>query len=472
MGVLILRKRHYNGVVMMDFDLFVIGGGSAGVRCARIAAGHGARVGVAESRFWGGTCVNVGCVPKKFMVMAAEYGAMAEDARGFGWEIAKGGHDWATLIAAKDKEISRLNSIYRRLLDNVGAKIFDARARFIDEHTLDVGGQRITAERIVIATGGHPTGLDIPGAEHAIISDDIFVMKEMPQRVAVVGSGYIAVEFAGVFAGLGAETHLVYRQPLPLRGFDADLRAALAEELARNKVILHAGTTPAAISRDKAGKHLVLSNGEVLGADVVFFATGRAANVNGLNLEAAGVKTGAKGEIPVGPDFATNVPHIYALGDVTDRLNLTPVATAEGHALADTLFGNRPRGVSLENVPTAVFSIPPIATVGLTEEEAAQRPNGAKIFVSTFTPMRHTISGRARKTLMKLIVDAKTDKVLGAHMLGEDAPEIMQGLGIAIMAGATKADFDRTIGIHPTAAEEFVTLRTQTRVAGPVKAGE
>lgn len=456
----------------MDFDLFVIGGGSAGVRCARIAAGHGARVGVAESRFWGGTCVNVGCVPKKFMVMAAEYGAMAEDARGFGWEIAKGGHDWATLIAAKDKEISRLNGIYRRLLDNAGAKIFDARACFIDEHTLDVGGQRITAERIVIATGGHPTGLDIPGAEHAIISDDIFVMKEMPQRVAVVGSGYIAVEFAGVFAGLGAETHLVYRQPLPLRGFDADLRAALAEELARNKVILHAGTSPAAISQDKAGKHLVLSNGEVLGADVVFFATGRAANVNGLNLEAAGVKTGAKGEIPVGPDFATNVPHIYALGDVTDRLNLTPVATAEGHALADTLFGNRPRGVSLENVPTAVFSIPPIATVGLTEEEAAQRPNGAKIFVSTFTPMRHTISGRARKTLMKLIVDAKTDKVLGAHMLGEDAPEIMQGLGIAIVAGATKADFDRTIGIHPTAAEEFVTLRTQTRVTGPVKAGE
>ncbi len=453
---------------MMDFDLFVIGGGSAGVRCARVAAGHGARVGVAESRFWGGTCVNVGCVPKKFMVMAAEYGAMAEDALGFGWEIAKGRHDWAALIAAKDAEISRLNGIYRRLLDDAGARIFDAKARFIGPHTLDVGGQRVTAERIVIATGGHPTGLEIPGAEHAIISDDIFVMKDMPQRVAVVGSGYIAVEFAGVFAGLGAETHLIYRQPLPLRGFDADLRSNLAEALTQNNVILHAGNRPAAILQDKTGKHLVLSDGEMLGVDVIFFATGRAANTNGLNLEAAAVKIGARGEIPVGQDFATNVPHIYALGDVTDRLNLTPVATAEGHALADTLFGSRPRRVSLENVPTAVFSIPPIATVGLTEEEAAQRPNGAKIFVSKFTPMRHTITGRSRKTLMKLIVDAKTDKVLGAHMIGEDAPEIMQGLAVAIIAGATKADFDRTIGIHPTAAEEFVTMRTQTRVVGPM----
>ncbi|GBQ41027.1 NADPH-glutathione reductase [Acidocella aminolytica 101 = DSM 11237] len=448
---------------MMDFDLFVIGGGSGGVRCARIAAGYGARVGVAEARFWGGTCVNVGCVPKKFMVMAAEYGALAEDARGFGWDMTAGGHDWAALLAAKDKEISRLNGIYRRLLDNAGATIFDAKASFIDAHTLDVGGKRVTAERIVIATGGHPTGLDIPGADHAIISDDIFVMPDMPRRVAVVGSGYIAVEFAGVFAGLRAETHLVYRQPLPLRGFDTDLREALAEALAQNNVTLHAGTTPAAITADAHGKHLALSSGEVVTVDTVFFATGRAANTRGLNLAAAGVTTGKKGEIPVGPDFATNVPHIYALGDVTDRLNLTPVATAEGHALADTLYGNKPRGVSLENVPTAVFSIPPIATVGLTEEEAAKRPNGVKIFVSKFTPMRHTISGRTRKTLMKLIVDAKTDKVLGAHMLGEDAPEIMQGLAVAIITGATKADFDRTIGIHPTAAEEFVTMRTQTR---------
>ncbi|MDE2459231.1 MAG: glutathione-disulfide reductase [Rhodospirillales bacterium] len=453
--------------MMMDFDLFVIGGGSGGVRCGRVAATHGARVGVAESRFWGGTCVNVGCVPKKFMVMAAEYGALAEDARGFGWDIAKTGHDWARLITAKNKEISRLNGIYTRLLNQAGAKIFEAKASFIDAHTLDVGGKRITAEKIVIATGGHPTGLEIPGAEHAIVSDDIFVMQNMPRRVAVVGSGYIAVEFAGVFAGLGAQTHLIYRQPLPLRGFDEDLRGALAEALGQTHVRLHPGTTPTAITRDGAGKHLLLSNGTVLEVDAILFATGRAPNTAGLNLTAAGVETGAAGEVKINADFTTSVPHIYALGDVTNRLNLTPVATAEGHALADTLFGNRPRGVSLETVPTAVFSIPPIATVGISEAEAAKRPDGARIFLTRFTPMRQTISGRKRQTVMKLIVDAKTDKVLGAHMLGEDAPEIMQGLAVAIVAGATKADFDRTIGIHPTAAEEFVTLRTQTRVVGP-----
>lgn len=453
----------------MDFDLFVIGGGSGGVRAARISAGHGARVGVAEARFWGGTCVNVGCVPKKFMVMAAEYGGAAEDARGFGWDIAKGGHDWAALIAAKDKEISRLNGIYRRLLENAGAKIFDARATFIDAHTLDVGGQRITAERILIATGGHPTGLEIPGAEHAVVSDDIFALPAMPKRVAVVGSGYIAVEFAGVFAGLGAQTHLIYRQPLPLRGFDEDLRAGLAEALTQNGVIQHPSTLPTAITAENGAKQVTLSDGSAIEVDLVFFATGRAANTRGLNLGAAGVQTGPKGEIPIGADFATNIGHIYALGDVTDQVNLTPVATAQGHALADSLFGNKPRGVSLRNVPSAVFSIPPIASVGLTEDQA---PAGAKIFVSKFTPMRHTLSGRARKTLMKLIVDADTDKVLGAHMLGEDAPEILQGLAVAIIAGATKADFDRTIGIHPTAAEEFVTMRTQTRVAGALAAAE
>ena len=450
----------------MDYDLFVIGGGSAGVRCARIAAGHGARVGVAEDRFWGGTCVNIGCVPKKFLVMAAEYGAAAQDARGFGWNSAPGAHDWPGLIAAKDKEISRLNGIYRRLLDQAGAKIYDARAVFIDAHTLDVGGERVTAERIVIATGGHPTGLDIPGAEHAIISDDAFYLPEMPPRVAIIGGGYIAVEFAGIFAGLGAETHLIYRQPLPLRGFDADLRVGLAEAMAGNGVLLHPDVLPTGITATAAGKQVSLSDLSLLEVDLVFFATGRAANTRGLNLEAAGVKLGGRGEIPVDEGFATAVPHIFALGDVTDRLNLTPVATAEGHALADSLFGGNRRGVSLENVPTAVFSIPPIATVGLTEQEAAKRGR-VKVFVAKFTPMRHNLTGRARRTLMKLIVDEASDKVLGAHMLGEDAPEIIQGIAVAMTAGATKADFDRTIGIHPTAAEEFVTMRTQTRVAGP-----
>ncbi len=450
----------------MDFDLFVIGGGSAGVRCARIAAGHGARVGVAEARFWGGTCVNIGCVPKKFMVMAAEYGMNAEDAVTFGWEIEKGPHDWPKLIAAKDKEINRLNGIYKRLLDQAGARFFDARARFIDAHTVDVGGERMTAERIVIATGGHPVRPDMPGAELGIVSDDAFYLPERPKRVAIIGGGYIAVEFAGIFAGLGAETHLVYRQPLPLRGFDEDMRVGLADALNSNGILLHCDTTPVSITEEGAHKLLTLSDMTALEVDLVFFATGRVANTTGLGLDAAGVKTGPKGEILIDDALVTSVPHIYAIGDVTDRMNLTPVATAEGHALADSLFGNNPRKVSLQNVPTAVFSIPPIATVGLTEEEAAAQGQ-VKIFVTKFSPMRHQITGRNRKTIMKLVVDAATDKVLGAHMLGEDAPEIIQGIAIAVQCGASKADFDRTIGIHPTAAEEFVTLRTQTRVTGP-----
>jgi glutathione reductase (NADPH) len=450
----------------LDFDLFVIGGGSAGVRCGRIAAGHGARVGIAEERFWGGTCVNIGCVPKKFMVMAAEYGAAAEDAAGFGWNIAKGAHDWPTLIAAKDKEIARLNGIYKRLLDQAGARIFEARARFIDPHTLQVGDERITAERIVIATGGHPTRPDIPGADLGIVSDDAFYLEKLPKRVAIIGSGYIGVEFAGIFAGLGAETHLIHRQPMPLRGFDQDMRLGLAECMQAFGIILHPDTTPESVTEQPDGtRTLALSDLTVLDVDLVFFATGRAPNVAGLNLQAAGVELGKQGAIVVDANLTTSVPHIFAIGDVTDRLNLTPVATAEGHAVADTLFGGKPRMVSLKNVPTAVFSIPPIGTVGMTEAEAAEH-GPAKVFLTRFTPMRHNISGRPRKTLMKLIVDAATDKILGAHMLGEDAPEIMQGLAIAMIAGATKADFDRTIGIHPTAAEEFVTLRTQTRVVG------
>jgi glutathione reductase (NADPH) len=449
----------------VEFDLFVIGGGSAGVRCARIAAGYGARVGIAEQRFWGGTCVNIGCVPKKFMVYAAEYGMNADDARAFGWEIAKGGHDWGTLIAAKDKEIARLNGIYLRLLEQAGAKIFEAKATFIDAHTLDVGGTRVTAKTIVVATGGHPVKPDIPGAELGIVSDDAFYLETMPRRVAIVGGGYIGVEFAGIFAGLGAETHLIYRQPLPLRGFDQDLRVGLAEELAANGIILHPDSVPKSVKAVGEEKHLALSDLEVLEVDLVFFATGRVPNVAGLGLEAAGVKIGKDGAIAVDEELRTSAPHIYAIGDVTDRLNLTPVATAEGHAVADTLFGGKPRKISLKNVPTAVFSIPPIGTVGLTEDEAAAL-GPAKIFLTRFTPMRHQITKRPRKTIMKLIVDAATDKVLGAHMLGEDAAEIVQGLGIAIQAGATKADFDRTIGIHPTAAEEFVTLRTQTRLVG------
>jgi glutathione reductase (NADPH) len=450
-----------------DFDLFVIGGGSAGVRLARIAAGHGARVGIAEDRFWGGTCVNIGCVPKKLMVMAAEYGLAADDAAGFGWDITKGAHDWPRFISAKNAEIARLNGAYTGLLERAGAKIFNARATIRDDHTVEIEGRPYTTARIAIATGGHPIRPDIPGAEHGIISDDAFFLPELPNRVVMIGGGYIGVEFAGIFAGLGAKVDQVYRQPLPLRGFDPDLRSGLAEALAANGITLHPGQSPVRIEIRGDAKRLYLSNGHHIDADCIFFATGRNPNTAGLGLENAGVAQAPNGAIPIDAGFRTNIAHIFALGDVTDRLNLTPVATAEGHALADTLFGNKPRGVSLKNVASAVFSIPPLATVGITEDEA---PPGTRIFLTRFTAMRHALTGRTRKTLMKLIVDGETDQIIGAHMLGEDAAEIMQGLSIAITAGATKADFDRTIGIHPTAAEEFVTLRTETRRVGTADA--
>ncbi|MDE2005521.1 MAG: glutathione-disulfide reductase [Rhodospirillales bacterium] len=455
----------------MEFDLFVIGGGSAGVRCARIAAGHGARVGIAEDRFWGGTCVNIGCVPKKLLVQAGEYGAWAEDAAGFGWQIRKGPHDWSKLLAAKDREIGRLAGIYRKLLDGAGATIFDARAVLTGAHTLDVGGKSVRAKHIVIATGGHPSRLAIPGAELGIVSDDAFYLPHMPKRVAILGSGYIAVEFAGIFAALGAAVDLVYRQPLPLRGFDHDLRESLAEALGAQGIALHPGCVPAAIEAHGAHKRLVLGNGHAIETDLVFFATGRRPATAGLGLEAAGIAVAPSGAVVVDAHLRTSQPHIFAIGDVTDRLNLTPVATAEGHALADSLFGHRPRTISLENVPTAVFSTPPAATVGLSEEAAAAR-GPVDVYVTKFTPMRHTLSGRARRSMMKLVVDQASGRVVGAHMLGEDSPEIMQGLAIAVAMGATKADFDRTIGIHPTAAEEFVTLRTRTRVAGEQRAAE
>src|SRR4051794_18300073 len=455
----------------MDFDLFVIGGGSAGVRCARIAAGHGASVGIAEERFWGGTCVNVGCVPKKLLVQAGEYGAWADDAAGFGWSIKRGPHDWRKLIAAKDKEINRLNAIYRRLLDGAGAKIYDARAVFLDAHTLDVGGERVTAERIVIATGGNPERVPIPGAELAIISDDTFFLPKMPKRIAIVGSGYIAVEFAGIFRALGAEVHLIYRQPLPLRGFDEDLREAMVEALTAQGIILHPGCLPKKVESNGDRRILTFGEDQTVDVDLVFFATGRKANVRGLNLEKAGVELNAKDAIRIDEHLRTTQPHIYAMGDVTDRVNLTPVATAEGHALADTLFGNNPRSIALWNVPSAVFTSPPIGTVGLSEEQAATL-GPVDVYITHFTPMRHTLTGRNRRSLMKLVVDKATQKVVGAHMLGEDAAEIIQGIAIAVVMGATKADFDRTIGIHPTAAEEFVTLRTLTRTTDLATAAE
>ncbi|MBX6741464.1 MAG: glutathione-disulfide reductase [Acetobacteraceae bacterium] len=453
-----------------DFDLFVIGGGSAGVRCARIAATHGARVGIAEERFWGGTCVNVGCVPKKIMVNAAEYGQWIEDAPAFGWDVAKTGFDLAKLAAARDAEVARLNGIYGKLLTGAGCTIFEARASFVDPHTLDVGGKRVTAERIVIATGGRPVRPQIPGAELGMLSDDVFAMKTLPKRMVVVGSGYIALEFACILRGLGAEVDLVYRADLPLRGFDQDIRAALKEALDAQGIRQHAGRHLGRLDREGGRLLLNLQGGEAIEGDAVLFATGREPNIHGLRLEAAGVVCTAEGAVEVDEDHRTTVPHIYAIGDVTDKLNLTPMATAVGHALADTLFGNTPRRASYRNVPTAVFTSPPIGTVGMTEADAAAL-GPVDIYLSRFTPMRHTISRReGRKTLMKLVVCQRTRKVLGAHMLGEDAPEIMQGIGIAVVMGATKEDFDRTIGIHPTAAEEFVTMRTRTREAGVLSA--
>ncbi|AHJ68760.1 Glutathione reductase [Granulibacter bethesdensis] len=456
-----------------DYDLFVIGGGSGGVRCARIAAGHGARVGVAEDRFWGGTCVNVGCVPKKIMVQAAEYGGFVEDSHGFGWNTQRGEHDWAALITAKDREIERLNGAYRRILSSAGADIIDARATLLAPHRLrltsgDGTAREITAERIVIATGGHPSRPDIPGAELGIVSDDAFHLPSLPRRIAILGGGYIAVEFAGLFRGLGAEVDLIYRQSLPLRGFDGEMRAALADAYAADGIRLHPDSTITTIEKHGGQRVLTLDHGgETLTVDLVFFATGRVPATQGLGLEEAGIETGKDGAIPVDDRWETNVAGHYAIGDVTNRMNLTPVALAEGHMLANRLFSSGHAGQvwNFHQVPTAVFSTPPIATVGMTEEEA-EKNGPTEVFTTGFTPMRHQISGRKRRSFMKLLVDQASQKIVGAHMFGEDAPEIMQGLAVAITTGATKQDFDRTIGIHPTAAEEFVTMRSRTRTVG------
>jgi glutathione reductase (NADPH) len=451
----------------MDYDLFVIGGGSGGVRCARIAASHGARVGIAEERHWGGTCVNVGCVPKKLMVQAAEYSAWAADSHGFGWNTAPGEHNWAALMAAKDAEIKRLNGIYVKLLENSGVTWFFERAVFLDPNTLQVGERRITAKQIVIAVGGHPAWPEIEGADLGIVSDQAFFLAEMPKRVTLVGGGYIGVEFAGIFRGLGAEVDLLYRQRLPLRGFDHDLREALAEALQAQGVWLHPSVLLHRLEKLPDGsKRLHLTDGRTFDSDLVFFALGRTPNTGGLGLEEAGVTRAPNGAICVDAENVTSQEHIFAIGDVSNKMNLTPVAIAEGHHLADRLFGAAlPRTWSFEAIPTAVFSVPPVATCGISEEQAAGIAP-TDVYVATFTPMRHTLSGRKRRTMMKLLVDQASQRIVGAHMIGDDAAEMMQAIGVAMTAGATKADFDRTVGIHPTSAEEWVTLRTRTRVAG------
>ena len=456
-----------------DYDLFVIGGGSGGVRCARIAAGHGARVGIAEEARWGGTCVNVGCVPKKIMVQASEYGRQAKDSRGFGWDTSPGKHSWAALIEHKDREILRLNGIYTRMLDGSGVVRHEARAVLTGPQTLDVGGQAVTAERIVIATGGHPAiQPPVDGMHLGIVSDAAFELPSLPRRVLMVGGGYIGMEFAGIFHGLGADVDVVFRQPLPLRGFDHDLREALAVAVTEQGIRLHPSQTVHRVEQAGDARRVTLTSGHVVEADLVFFAVGRVPKTAGLGLEHAGVAADSKGAVIVDAENVTTQPHIFALGDVSNKLNLTPVAIAEGHHLADRLFGpGRPRSWALDPVATAVFSNPPLATVGMTEEQAVQHGT-MDIYVAHFTPMRHVMSGRPGKTLMKMIVDQASQRVMGVHMLGDDVPEMMQGIGVALVAGATKQDFDRTIGIHPTSAEEFVTMRTITRVAPGIQAAK
>ena len=458
-----------------DYDLFVIGGGSGGVRCARIAASYGARVAIAEERFWGGTCVNVGCVPKKLMVQAGEYGAIAADAGAFGWNVTLGAHDWPALIAAKDEEISRLNAVYVGILDRAGVQHFDARATFLDAHTLDVGGARITAERIVIATGSRPiTEPRIEGGEHGIDSDAAFHLPERPQRVLLVGGGYIGVEFAGIFNALGSDVTLVYRQAKPLRGFDEDLRDALSDAIDARGITQRPMTTVHRIVKHNAG-HVTatLSDGSEIETDLVFFAVGRQPNTRGLGLERAGIQTGDGGGVVVGDENETTVPGIYAIGDVSNRLNLTPVAIAEGHRLAHRLFGpGEPRRWSLDSVAKAVFFSPPLASVGLTEAEAASQ-GCTEIYLSRFTPLKHTISARvANRSTMKLVVDQASNVLLGVHMIGDDAPEIVQGFAVAVAAGLTKRDIDQTVGIHPTSAEEMVTMREPARIVGLARAAE
>jgi glutathione reductase (NADPH) len=447
---------------MYDFDLFTIGGGSGGVRASRMAAQYGAKVAVAEERYLGGTCVNVGCIPKKLLVYASEFSDAFTDCAEFGWTLGERSFDWGTLIANKNDEIARLNGVYEKVLTDNGVRILRARATIADAHTVVVGSERYTARYILIATGGWPTRPSIPGGELAITSNEAFFLPQLPARAIIVGGGYIGVEFAGIFHGLDAKVSLIHRGELFLRGFDEDVRRTLAAEMGKRGIELRFNRTIERIEKLARGVRATLDDGAALEADLIMFATGRTPNTHHLGLEQAGVKLDREGAVAVDPYSCSSVPNIYAVGDCTDRLQLTPVAIAEGQAVAETLFHGNPTAPDYETVPTAVFSQPTIGTVGLTEAEARERYRDVDIYRARFRPLKHTLSGRDEHSFMKLVVDRETDRVLGCHMVGTDAGEIIQGLAIALRCHATKAQFDSTIGIHPTAVEEFVTMRNKS----------
>ena len=444
-----------------DFDLIVIGAGSGGVRLARMSAQRGARVAIVESRYLGGTCVNVGCVPKKLFVYGSHVGEDLEDAAGYGWSVPldQVRFDWPTLVANKNTEIERLNGIYGRLLENAGVTIIEGTATLADANTVVVGEKRYTTGHITVATGSWPVIPDIPGKDSILTSNEMFYLPQLPRHAVVWGGGYIAVEFAGILAGLGVETTLLYRGDLFLRGFDEDVREFTASEMRRKGVDLRFGTTIEAVESDGAHYDVTLNDGTHLTTGLVMAATGRRALVEGLGLEALGVQLSEKGHVVVDDYFQTSVPSITALGDVIGTPQLTPVALAQAMVLSRRLFGDGQGEMDYHCIPTAVFCQPNIGTVGLTEAEAREAGHNVSVYRSEFRPMKHTLSGRQERCLMKLVVDKESDKVLGAHMVGPDAGEITQGLAVAMKAGATKAQFDSTLGIHPTSAEEFVTMR-------------
>ncbi|GAA4337324.1 glutathione-disulfide reductase [Variovorax defluvii] len=443
-----------------DFDLFVIGGGSGGVRAARMAAQRGARVALAECAELGGTCVNVGCIPKKLYSYAAGYAESFEEAAGFGWQLAGAPRfDWNVLKANRAREITRLNGIYKSLLEGAGVTLIQGWAQLADANTVQIGEQRRTARHILVATGGMPFLPELAGREHVVVSDAMFDLDPFPKRLLVVGGGYIACEFASIFNGLGAQVTQLHRSAHLLNGFDEDLRQFLAKEMTRSGVDIRFNSEIGMITRQDSGLCALLSRGQRVEADTILYATGRIPNTQGLGLEAAGVALDERGGVVVDAHYRSSVPSIFAVGDVSTRQQLTPVALAEAMAVVDALFGAGPRELDYEFTPTAVFTHPNIGTCGYTEAEARSKFGKLDIYNSEFKALRHTLSGSGERTFMKVIVERKTDRVIGLHMVGPDAGEVVQGFAVAMRAGATKKVFDRTIGIHPTVAEEFVTMR-------------